>query len=113
MKSIRAKHFRRPGVVVLLSALGLVLAPAAASLAGGIPGKAHPVTQSSPPDGRSWRTYHLMMAQAPLDAAATKIQALAAKPGPAHRGFFETAVNDSRRVLTVYWHAPSPALCGA
>lgn len=106
MKSIRAKHLRRLGVVVLLSALGL--APAAVSLAGRIPGKAHPVTRSSLPDGMSWRTYHLMMAQAPLDAAATKIQALAARQGPAHRGFFETAVNDSRRVLTVYWHGPVP-----
>jgi hypothetical protein len=65
--------------------------------------------EPAPPDGMSWRVYHLMMAQLPLDAAATRIQALAARPGPAHRGFFETAVDDSRRVLTVYWHGPVPA----
>jgi hypothetical protein len=29
----------------------------------------------------SWRVFHLMLAQQPLDAAATKIQALAARPG--------------------------------
>jgi len=57
----------------------------------------------------SWRVYHLMMAQQPLDAAATKIQALATRPGPAHDGFFETKVDASRRILTVYWHGPVPA----
>jgi hypothetical protein len=56
----------------------------------------------------SWRVYRLMQAQAPLDAAATWIQALAARPGPAHAGFFETAVDASRHVLTVYWHGAVP-----
>jgi hypothetical protein len=90
----------------------LVLGTAAASLAAGTPGRAHPAhpaRQVSPPDGMSWRVYHLMMAQQPLDAAATKIQTLAAGPGPAHAGFFETKVDASTHILTVYWHGPVPA----
>jgi hypothetical protein len=109
VKSIRAKHIRRTGVGALTAALCLVLAPSATSLAAGIPGSTHPAGLSRPPDGLSWATYRRMMAQAPLDAAATKIQAMAAKPGPAHRGFFETAVNDRKRILTVYWHGAVPA----
>jgi len=102
-------RFKRSGVVMLFSALCLVLGAPATSLASGIPGRAHPARPASPPYGMSWRLYHLMMAQQPLDAAATKIQALAAKPGPAHDGFFETQVHISRHTLTVYWHGPVPA----
>lgn len=110
MKTVGLRQFRRTSVVVVLfSALCLALGTAAPSLAAGAPGRAHPDRPSAPPDGMSWHVYHLMMAQLPLDAAATRIQALAARPGPAHRGFFETAVNDSRQILTVYWHGPVPA----
>ena len=110
MKTVGLRQFRRTSLVAaLFSALCLALGTATASLAAGAPGQAHPDRPSAPPDGMSWHVYHLMMAQLPLDAAATRIQALAARPGPAHRGFFETAVNDSRRVLTVYWHGRVPA----
>src|SRR5690349_17190803 len=104
--------FKRSGVVELLSKLclvfclqvaGLGFGMTATSLAAGVPGRAHPAVAAAgpahsagafvPPDGMSPQTYRLMMAQMPLDAAATKVQALAAKPGPAHRGFFVTKVD--------------------
>jgi hypothetical protein len=110
MKSDRLRQFKRSGVVVV-SALCLVVGTAAASLAAGPPGRAHaghPARQGSLPVGMSWRVYHLMLAQAPLDAAATRIQALAARPGPAHAGFFQTEVEAGRHTLTVYWHGPVP-----
>jgi hypothetical protein len=110
MKSARLRQFKRSGVVVV-SALCLVLGTAAASLAAGPPGRAHPAhpaRQVSPPDGMSWGAYHLMVAQQPVDAAATRIQALAARPGPAQRGFFGTQADASRHLLTVYWHGPVP-----
>jgi hypothetical protein len=109
MKSTRLWQVKHSGVVVVLAALCLVLGTAATSLAASGPGRAHPARPGSPPYGMSWRVYHLMLAQQPLDAAATSIQALAAKPGPAHAGFFETAVDASQHVLTVYWHGPVPA----
>jgi hypothetical protein len=108
VRFMRLMHFKRSGVV-LLSALCLVLGTAATSLAAGLPARAHPARPASPPYGMSWRVYHLMLAQQPLDAAATRIQALAARPGPAHAGFFETKVDASRGILTVYWHGPVPA----
>jgi hypothetical protein len=98
--------------IALLSALCLVLGAAATSQAAGAPGRARPAGQAGPPDGMSWATYRLMAAQVPLDQAATKIQALAAKPGPAHRGFFATAVNDRGHALIVYWHGRVPAGMG-
>jgi hypothetical protein len=109
MKTTRLKHFKRSCVVALFSALCLVMGTVTTSLAAGVPGRSHPVRASSPPDGMSWPAYHLMMEQMPLDAAATKIQALAAKPGPAHRGFFETKVIPSQHTLVVYWHGPVPS----
>lgn len=111
MKSSRKlRHLTRTGAVVLFSALCLLIGTATSSLAAGQPGRAHPRTASNAPDGLSWPEYRLMMAQMPLDAAATKIQALAAQPGPAHRGFFDTKVDDGSRTLTVYWHGPVPAI---
>jgi hypothetical protein len=109
MKPMRLKHFKRTSVTVLFTALCLVLGTAATSVAAGVPQRTHPARPAGPPFGMSWRVYHLMMAQQPLDAAATKIQALAARPGPAQRGFFETKVDPSRGILTVYWHGPIPA----
>ena len=119
MKSIRLRNFKRCGVVVLFSALCLVFGTTATSFASGAPGQTHPAVGAAgqarsarafvPPDGMSMQTYRLMMAQMPLDAAATRIQALAARPGPAHRGFFVTKVDASRHILTVYWHGRVPA----
>jgi hypothetical protein len=91
--STKSRQFKRSGVGVLLLAVCLVLGTASISLAAGPPARAHPAhpaRPARPPFGMSWRVFHLMMAQQPLDAAATKIQALAARPGPAHDGFFET-----------------------
>jgi hypothetical protein len=50
----------------------------------------------------------LMMAQIPLDAAATRIQHAAAGLGVRHDGFFETAVDDHQHGLTVYWRGAVP-----
>lgn len=99
--------------MVVTASLCLALGTAASSGAAGPHGRAHPAHParqvSGPPDGMSWRIYRLMLAQEPLDAAATRIQALAARPGPARTGFFETKVDASRGILTVYWHGPVPA----
>ena len=53
-----------------------------------------------------------MMAQIPLDAAATQIQQAAATPRLGHDGFFETAVNADRHSLIVYWRGTVPADIG-
>jgi hypothetical protein len=100
--------------VLAASVACLVASASAVSVAAGRPARTHPAHHPAllagrPPDGMSWRMYHLMQAQQPLDAAAAQIQALSAKPGPAHVGFFETKVEPSLGILTVYWHGPVPA----
>lgn len=109
MKFIRLRNRKLSIAAMLISAMCLALGAATTSLAAGMPGQPGPTRAASAPDGMTWRDYHLMMAQMPLDAAATKIQALAAKPGPAHRGFFETKVIPLRHTLVVYWHGSVPA----
>jgi hypothetical protein len=53
-----------------------------------------------------------MMAQIPLDAAATQIQHAAATLGVRHDGFFQTAVDADRHRLTVYWRGTVPRNIG-
>lgn len=109
MKFIRLRNRKLSIAAMLISAVCLALGAATTSLAAGMPGQPGPTRAASAPDGMTWRDYHLMMAQMPLDVAATKVQALAAKPGPAHRGFFETKVIPLRHTLVVYWHGALPA----
>lgn len=61
------------------------------------------------PRGVDQRTYALMLAQIPLDEAATKIELTDAKPGAGHGGFFGTEVYQAQHLLIVRWHGAVPA----
>src|SRR5215469_3944427 len=61
------------------------------------------------PYGMSPITYHRMLAQIPLDAAAEQIRRAAARPGAGHAGFVQIKVDADHAMLTVYWHGRVPA----
>lgn len=108
MKLIRIRNLSVSAAAVAATTLCLAMATAPASVAAGRPN--HPATtHGGLPDGMSRQTFNLMIAQMPLDKAATKIQALAAAPGAGHSGFFETRVDQATHTLTVYWHGRVPA----
>jgi hypothetical protein len=94
------------GVAAIASALIMGIGTAASGHAATLQAAPH---VTSLPFGMSAQDYQLMQEQTPLDVAATKIQALAAKPGAAHDGFFDTKVVPSQHTLIVYWHGSVPA----
>jgi hypothetical protein len=95
-------------VAVLGLTTGLAAGRASASAGHGSPAPVSP----APVSGMTPSMVKLMMAQIPLDAAATQIQHAAAALGGRHDGFFETAVNDHRHSLTVYWRGAVPGDIG-
>jgi hypothetical protein len=68
---------------------------------------AHADTPATP-DGMSASTYRLMLAQIPLDAAATKIRHAAAHLPATGGSLDQIAVDDAHHRLTVYWHGKVP-----
>jgi hypothetical protein len=102
---------KRACAAVSVAALGLVMfiAPMSSASAGPEPRAPSTPTTAYRPPGLTPRVYALMMAQIPLDKAATAIQRAAAKPGTGHDGFFQTHVNDATHTLTVLWHGSVPA----
>jgi hypothetical protein len=94
------------------------LAAAAACMAWVIPAATAASTLKTPlnsavasaiPYGMSALTYRRMLAQVPLDDAATQIRAAVARPGAGHSGLVQMAVDDDHNLLTVYWHGSVPA----
>jgi hypothetical protein len=82
---------------------------AAAESAGGPKSTPHGGSRVTLPYGVSQRNYDIMMAQIPLEKAATQIQIAAGKPGAGHDGFFETEFNNASHSLTVRWHGGVPS----
>jgi hypothetical protein len=84
-----------------------------ACLAGLVPvsamAGASPAPRAVIPDGMSALTYHRMVAQIPLDDAATRIRQAVARPGQGHAGLVQIWVDDDHNQLTVYWHGTVPA----
>src|SRR5215469_5537801 len=78
---------------------GIPAATAASGKAGGLP-----APRAALPFGMSALTYHRMVAQIPLDRAATRIRAAVARPGTGHAGFVEVWVDADHHLVTVYWH---------
>lgn len=62
-----------------------------------------------PPQEVNQRSYELLLAQVPLDEAATRIEQAAAKLGAANDGFFNTEVHPASHLLIVRWHGAVPA----
>jgi hypothetical protein len=109
MKASPAGRVTRAGVIALLMSLCLTAFAASESYAS--PGpvtRMLTVAQAARHSGLDTRSYALMMAQIPLDKAATAIQLAAAKQGAGRDGYFNTQVNDAKRVLTVRWHGTLP-----
>jgi hypothetical protein len=94
-------------IVAIMAILGLT-----AGFAGGRARASAERPSPAPIPGLTPSMARLMRAQIPLDAAATQIQNAAAKLGARHDGFFETAVDDHRRSLTVYWRGAVPRHIG-
>lgn len=105
---------KRPAmrIMTMVAVLGLTtgLAVAGARASTGRAAPAHGSTTSVP--GLTPLMAKRMMAQIPLDEAATRIQDAAAALGARHDGFFQTAVNDDRHILTVYWRGAVPGKIG-
>jgi hypothetical protein len=95
-------------VVILGLSTGLAASRARASSGRVSPAHGSP----APVPGMTPLMVKRMMAQIPLDAAATQIQHAAATLGVRHDGFFETAVDADRHSLTVYWRGTVPRSIG-
>jgi hypothetical protein len=106
MRSFKQKGMKAFGAAAIASALIMGIGTATSARAAGQPTAPQAARL---PMGMTAADFQLMQEQTPLDAAATKIQALAAKPGAAHDGFFDTKVVPSRHTLIVYWHGSVPA----
>jgi hypothetical protein len=91
----------------LFAAFGLLIGTAAMSQAATSKSPAHKFVKL--PLGMTAAEYTYQQEQAPLDAVATKIGTLAAKPGAARNGFVDTRVLPAQHTLVVYWHGAVPA----
>jgi hypothetical protein len=106
MRKIPARRCLVP-MAAAAACLGAVL-PAAAAASTAHTARA-PAVSPTIPYGMSALTYRRMLAQIPLDDAATLIRQAVTRPGAGHSGFVQIAVDDDHNRLMVYWHGPIPA----
>jgi hypothetical protein len=113
----RGRLSRWPTAITAACLLGLVATAGAAQAGSVTPARsaraqvtaARSGRSQAPPENMSPATHHLMLAQIPLDNAATRIRRVAAGPGAGHDGLVQIAVDDAAHRLTVYWHGKVPA----
>lgn len=105
---IRKSRLKFYGGAALFSAFCLLIGTAVTGQAATVNnGPAH--APAKLPFGMTAAQYNYQQEQSPLDEAATKIEGLAAKPGAARDGFFDTEVLPPQHTLIVYWHGAMPA----